>query len=185
MSYLADVPIWPFNFFLGNLYVKFSLLVKASELASDLAEFYQPKHEKRSQYLMKLDPTPKGRILINMWRILRYEIALRWDLTVCLILFLVLVPERNQKQRRINNIIFWGKWPKREQCVRGFTVEKQRVRNRMRSMDNFHCYVYLDTWIRGWRVFTRCAGLSIPFIHFFLVHLSCMAGVDYACDDVR
>uniref|UniRef100_A0A915PKT3 DNA polymerase n=1 Tax=Setaria digitata TaxID=48799 RepID=A0A915PKT3_9BILA len=43
---------------------------------AEISEYYRPEQQKRNRWLKELDPTPRGRILINVWRILRHELAL-------------------------------------------------------------------------------------------------------------
>ncbi|VDK66769.1 unnamed protein product, partial [Onchocerca ochengi] len=48
----------------------------AQRYSWEINDYYRPGQQKKSRWIKELDPTPKGRILINVWRILRHEVAL-------------------------------------------------------------------------------------------------------------
>ncbi|VDN33708.1 unnamed protein product [Gongylonema pulchrum] len=54
-----------------------NVLSEISRYPVDINEYYRPVQQRRSRWVKDLDPTPRGRILLNIWRILRYEVALR------------------------------------------------------------------------------------------------------------
>ncbi|CAG9530449.1 unnamed protein product [Cercopithifilaria johnstoni] len=54
-----------------------NLLSEISRVPVEISDYYRPEQQKKNQWIKVLDPTPRGRILINTWRILRHEIALR------------------------------------------------------------------------------------------------------------
>ncbi|KAM3727658.1 DNA polymerase zeta catalytic subunit [Dirofilaria immitis] len=60
-----------------SLVIGRNLLSEISRVPIEINDYYRPGQEKKSSWIKELDPTPRGRILINVWRFLRHEIALR------------------------------------------------------------------------------------------------------------
>ncbi|EJD74935.1 DNA polymerase [Loa loa] len=60
-----------------SLIIGRNLLSEISRVPVEISDYYRPGLQKKSRWVKELDPTPRGRILINVWRILRHEIALR------------------------------------------------------------------------------------------------------------
>lgn len=58
---------------------KISVMCYMNSIFAEINDYYRPGLQKKSRWVKELDPTPRGRILINVWRILRHEIALRLD----------------------------------------------------------------------------------------------------------
>ncbi|VBB26657.1 unnamed protein product [Acanthocheilonema viteae] len=53
-----------------------NLLSEISRVPIEISDYYLSEKQKKGRWTKVLDPTPRGRILINMWRFLRHEIAL-------------------------------------------------------------------------------------------------------------
>ncbi|VDO11832.1 unnamed protein product [Brugia timori] len=51
--------------------------ISRAPIGAQINDYYRPGLQKKNWWVRELDPTPRGRILINVWRILRHEVALR------------------------------------------------------------------------------------------------------------
>ncbi|VIO89415.1 Uncharacterized protein BM_BM6377 [Brugia malayi] len=60
-----------------SLVIGRNLLSEISRAPIEINDYYRPGLQKKNWWVRELDPTPRGRILINVWRILRHEVALR------------------------------------------------------------------------------------------------------------
>ncbi|VDM98027.1 unnamed protein product [Thelazia callipaeda] len=54
-----------------------NLLSEISRYHIDINHYYRPGEQSRIKWVKELDTTPKGRILVNIWRIIRSEVSLR------------------------------------------------------------------------------------------------------------